>query len=516
MEVISHNDKESSIEDSQIETAGDGADSTSKMVAVDRQIEPTNSNTGEPASHETLGITPDAPQRPETTGLADRSFSSSNRPNRDVQDDTGEPKDVKRSDHPFESSRTERDHLGPIENGPSSAPWLNSPALGGYYVYLPSTDEIYLHDGRRYARPQRVPRSALASATYNGSLPPPPRLSQHPSATNLVPSRENLLMDQLSSARGQANSTALHPEHVTANKPVEIFFPEGRSPSQIQRKDPPNINSRGSVVDKPDLVGTLFKSYKIRDKPKDFFRVGKVFMVLWSEPAGGSSVVSKWAAGTVINHLGERVFSKVRRFVLIREGGSYCNALPINTYTGRGVAKHGINKSEHVIIYTGSAPPRPTPQEMPRPGEAGMRPVPIQVDPVSRDEILDPMSRLDLGGVTRVEHNIKVKALGNVNARFLDALRTQYVNVQTQQAGIGPSAVPSHYALHANQPQQASESDDDDDDDDNDDQSEDDDEEEIDDDEEQDDDDEEDQANSSRVENNIDSDDDGANNTETK
>jgi len=239
-------------------------------------------------------------------------------------------------------------------------------------------------------------------------------------------------------------------QQINAQKPVEVVFQQGSTRSQIMRRDPPDLHARGVNISKSDITSTLFKQYKVRNNPKQFFRVGKVFLVLWSEPAGGTSLVSKWAAGTVINHLGERVFSKVRRFVVIREGGNYCNALPINTYTGRGVAKPGVNKSEHVIIFTGKSPPLPKAQELPAQGQMGMRNIAIQVDPDTPDETLDPMSRLDLGGVTKVEHNIKVKPLGNVNKRFLDALQAQYANVQNPQASVGASTTPAQYTLHPN------------------------------------------------------------------
>jgi hypothetical protein len=218
---------------------------------------------------------------------------------------------------------------------------------------------------------------------------------------------------------------------ITPQAPVEVVFHHNSTQSAIQRRDPPTISARGVRIDNPELTSTLFKAYKVREKPRQFFTLGRVFLVLWSEPAGGTSLVTKWAPGTVINHLGERVFSKVRRFVVIREGGTYCNALSINTYVGRGVAKPGVIKSEHVIIFTGSTPPEPTEDEMAtKRGEAPMRPIAIKVDADSPSERLDPMSRLDLGGVTNVQHNIKVKALGRVNIGSLDALRSQYANVQ--------------------------------------------------------------------------------------
>lgn len=58
----------------------------------------------------------------------------------------------------------------------------------------------------------------------------------------------------------------------------------------------------------------------------------------------------------------------------------------------------------------------------------------------------DPMSRLDLGGVTKIKHNIKINPLGNVNKKYIGALRAQYANVQNQQAGAGPSSRPAQTA----------------------------------------------------------------------
>lgn len=152
-------------------------------------------------------------------------------------------------------------------------------------------------------------------------------------------------------------------------------------------------------------------------RPKRFFAIGRVFLVLWSEPANALGAVTGWQSGTVLNHLGERVFSKVRRFIVIREGNGSCTALAISTYSGRGVAKRGVNKSEHVIVYTGKTPPRPQKDEFPRRNEKGMELAPIRIDPDIPQDRLDPMARLDLAAVHTVQHNIKAKSFGIVNSR---------------------------------------------------------------------------------------------------
>ena len=181
----------------------------------------------------------------------------------------------------------------------------------------------------------------------------------------------------------------------------------------------------------------LFPDFKRRDQPRKFFTIGKVFLILWVEPAGenANTVITSLEpsiplpAGESIGRYGERVFSKVRRFVVIREGLTYCSALPIASYGSRGVAKRGVTKSEHAIIYTGKSVPEPTPAERPDRGEAGLRPQAVRVDTDHPTDKLDPMSRLDFGKVHTIQHNIKVKSFGKVNRDSMSAFQHQWANV---------------------------------------------------------------------------------------
>ena len=93
--------------------------------------------------------------------------------------------------------------------------------------------------------------------------------------------------------------------------------------------------------------------------------------MLWVEPAGESRTLvthieQGQRMGTREGRYGEMVFSKVRRFVVIREAFNYCSALPITTYGKQVVGKPGVTKSEHTIIYTGKKAPDPVPAEDPQ------------------------------------------------------------------------------------------------------------------------------------------------------
>lgn len=178
-----------------------------------------------------------------------------------------------------------------------------------------------------------------------------------------------------------------------------------------------------------NLLGTegdaerLFDSFRKGERPRNFFKVGKVFRVLWSEPAGDqNTLVSALEKGTSFGRFGETVFSKVRRFVVIKEGYTFCGAIPIVTYGRRGVTKPGVTKSEHGIIYTGRTAPDPMPEEAPARGEQPMRPDPICVNTDNREDKLDQLSRIDYGKVYTIEHNVKVQAFGEVRSKSVNSL----------------------------------------------------------------------------------------------
>lgn len=159
-------------------------------------------------------------------------------------------------------------------------------------------------------------------------------------------------------------------------------------------------------------------------QPRSFFTFGKVFLTLWAEPAGEKSMPHN--SESPGSQTGKYVISNVRTFVIIREDVNHCIALPVQTYSGRGVAKPGIKKSDHCIVYSGPTPPLPRPDEAPSKGETGLQVWPIRVDAVRRGDKLDQMCRLNFGKTYTVEHNIKVRSFGMVNPAFQKQLLLQF------------------------------------------------------------------------------------------
>ena len=367
--------------------------------------------------------------------------------------------------------------------GPIGPFWSNDAQQ--HYWYDEVHDRLIHQDGTKVQRPMHIPRSALLppSIGYEFSGSPPREDYAYTSSSSraldqltaskskavdsgfsaTISSLDNLAVNDSVISQKAQPSTAKQTSpadtsivkstdgvvtkliDVPKGKIVQVFDPRSRVVTKYQTGPAEDItdpqllyDSRGRGAYRK-LMGNgsegeteqLFATFQVRSTPRKFFTVGKVFMVLWSEPAGQTLVtggVSTRRPGTAEGRYGEMVFSKVRRFVVIREAATYCSALPIATYGTQGVGKSNVTKSEHAIIHTGRSPPAPMRTEEPLRGELGMRPDPIRVDPDDREDKLDPRSRIDFGKVHTIQHNIKVKSYGKVNEKSAQALIQQFNN----------------------------------------------------------------------------------------
>ncbi|KAK5717379.1 hypothetical protein LTR15_009273 [Elasticomyces elasticus] len=244
---------------------------------------------------------------------------------------------------------------------------------------------------------------------------------------------------------------------------LEFNLVEPTCPSPTDRtmpviaRDPESGVTRTAVIDSPQQLteATLLSDISHEIKPtaprydttelfpsfrlpsRNFFKVGRVFLALWSEPAGESSPIN----GPNYNVLGkygdlpaqQATFSKVRRLVVVREAEHFCSALPITHHGSRGVSKMGTPKLKHSIIHTGRQLPQPTPGEGSSHGENGMRPRAIRVDLDNTSDELHPMSRLDYGKAYIIHHNVKVAPVGVVHPDSMLALLTQFQIFGTSQ-----------------------------------------------------------------------------------
>ncbi|KAJ5845833.1 hypothetical protein EN45_096080 [Penicillium chrysogenum] len=169
--------------------------------------------------------------------------------------------------------------------------------------------------------------------------------------------------------------------------------------------------------------------YKRQSDPRRFFRVGRVFSMLWHENAGWhgtvrSEKVSPSSSPFTRGKYQEPIYSSIRRMVVVKEQRGCCWCVPITTYSGQGVAKAGIDRSKHAVIHMRGDRPR-TVRSEPR-----MAKEPLEVDPARPDQKLDCMSRVNFGKVYTVEHNVKVLPVGKITeasrARFLEYAQGEF------------------------------------------------------------------------------------------
>ncbi|RMJ29080.1 hypothetical protein PHISP_00023 [Aspergillus sp. HF37] len=155
----------------------------------------------------------------------------------------------------------------------------------------------------------------------------------------------------------------------------------------------------------------LHPDYERQRNPRRFFKLGKVFSILWHENAGLNGTAISAPSQFTRGRFGEEIYGTIRRMVVVREQHNCAWCLPICTYSRQGVAKPGINAQDHAVIYmTGSEP-------WTSPAEPRMTKEPLEIMPDRPDKKLDKMSRLNFGKVYTVEHNVKVMPVGKVTER---------------------------------------------------------------------------------------------------
>ena len=159
--------------------------------------------------------------------------------------------------------------------------------------------------------------------------------------------------------------------------------------------------------------------YQVIGFPSRFFKKGRVFKALWTEPAG--DVTNTEDAFVIPSRYGENAFTKIRHFVVAREKQGCCLCLMLNTYHRQGASKDGIKAENYAAVYPLGGEPEVGPNE-----NMTKEPFPIKVEEAG--ESIDPTSRIDFGRVYTVEHNLKVLKVGRIPNDFLPRLEEYFVN----------------------------------------------------------------------------------------
>ncbi|KUJ17188.1 uncharacterized protein LY89DRAFT_685117 [Mollisia scopiformis] len=164
--------------------------------------------------------------------------------------------------------------------------------------------------------------------------------------------------------------------------------------------------SRGSQHNsQPGDIGSAYEDYESIGEPPRFFKVGRVLEVIWAEPAGeDSSVVGP---NFMVSQLGANVFTKNRRFVVVREMRGCCICLSLFTYNGQGTTKDGVRPEDYAAVFPDGGQAHTLPGE-----RLSKDPFPIIIENPSQR--LHPMSRLSFGRVYTVEHNVRAIKIGRI------------------------------------------------------------------------------------------------------
>ncbi|KAH6865211.1 hypothetical protein BKA58DRAFT_322449 [Alternaria rosae] len=151
-----------------------------------------------------------------------------------------------------------------------------------------------------------------------------------------------------------------------------------------------------------------------------FFVVGRVFAMLYTEAAGETSQANPYDDAYTLVRFGERVYTNIRRFVVLKVRSGFVKACGIGTYSNRGARKGGCRPSEHAIVYLQGTDPASCYLEGER--ESGMTKEAIEIIPVDRSIKLRSNSRIRFGKTYPIEQNVKVKDIGHIHPSHVGKL----------------------------------------------------------------------------------------------
>jgi hypothetical protein len=164
--------------------------------------------------------------------------------------------------------------------------------------------------------------------------------------------------------------------------------------------------------------------FRIVDKPRRFFSVGRIFKTVWFEPGGQDTPARRqdieWTRACP-PFFEERPYAKFRWFVVVRKRLHHSLCFSITTFGGRGATKPSRGRAkDFVVLYSNQVDaPQPYPEE-----QITRDPVAIIIE--DGDQYISPLARLDCGRIYTVEDNLRVMKIGRVHPESLDNLENYY------------------------------------------------------------------------------------------
>ncbi|KAH6682503.1 hypothetical protein B0J14DRAFT_123834 [Halenospora varia] len=242
-------------------------------------------------------------------------------------------------------------------------------------------------------------------------------------------------------------NTAYNQDHDSCSSTPRAgnWFPDisntGRLPQSIGASIPSSINSQplstgqasGSAMRIPEgkrIKGTPGNEEALDDRFKvhysSYFKPYEVFKILWSEPAGETRTNDTRVTETIHSTLGGRVYTTIRRFIVVATEVGHSQCVPILTYEGRGIKKPGAKKDAHAAVYIGTT----------RPQVASTGSEPIRIQPISPREKLVPTSLINYAKIYTVEHNVKVFFIGSIHEESRHTFRGEVDYAWSRKMGM--------------------------------------------------------------------------------
>lgn len=207
-------------------------------------------------------------------------------------------------------------------------------------------------------------------------------------------------------------------------------------------KESRSFDSRGKIFTAEGRSGSRGAELKndYLHRPRSFFCVGRVLKVLWDSDRGclsNDDFGRAWEMGL----RGRKVVPE-QMFVIAETSDVHSIGLMILTYDGMGAGADNVALDEHGIVYTGLSPPRPLWREVPSsPNERPMQSQPICVEMDEPSRKLSTASRINYGKACTIEHDVRVKAVGQVHPDSLQDMLTQWQSVNSKSSNDAESRV---------------------------------------------------------------------------
>ena len=280
-----------------------------------------------------------------------------------------------------------------------------------------NTKEVTVDQEGFAGRPSILPfraasqRSGLPSSTYDGSV----GIDTATQSSTAIRRHDGGQSNQSGRGRGSG-----------ATGPVQ-----GPSSFPSRRPDQPASFRAGGAPTDP-----AFQNIR-PNRWDDYFTRGRVFAILQHLPNTRDATPVRDTASerhsvrVATDQYGDRIYTSIRRMIVVGRSRGFCWAIPISTYGGRGLNKPGlspVNIQAHAIVHMSDTQPRWLV------GEPRSSKRPIAVDPENNQQ-LHPASRLNFEKIHTVEMNMPVQRIGTVTDRSLPFLTDYFTQEMNRVAG---------------------------------------------------------------------------------